>query len=136
MSLILNLSSGLAINRLNAPQRRRRDGASRDSNPHVVEVVRYLSLVGVTVIRRRPLDIRIHIPACLGRPVGVRVAVVIAYPPYFEKQVVGAVVLERLVEVEAEPFVRRGGDARRVAVINLERRFAVVVFGVRVGERR
>jgi hypothetical protein len=100
-----------------------------------VEVVVYLALVGIAVVRRRTLYVRAYVPARRTRPVRIRPAVVVAFPPHLEQQVVGAVVLESRVELEAEPLVRRRGDAAGFAVENLDRRIAVVIVGVRVGER-
>lgn len=100
-----------------------------------MEVVEYLALVGIAAKRRRPLDVRTYVPARVRPPIRIRPAVVVAFPPHLEEQVIRAVVGERLVEVEAEPLVGGRGDATGVAVINLDRRLAVVVVDVRIGQR-
>ena len=95
----------------------------------------HLALIGIAVVRRRPLYVRTYVPARISPPVRIRVAVVVAFPPHLEEQVVGAVVAERRIEIEAEPLIRGGGDAARIPVVNLDRRLAVVVVGVGFGER-
>lgn len=100
-----------------------------------MEVVEYLALVGIAAKRRRPLYVRTYVPARVGPPIRIRPAVVVAFPPHLEEQVVRAVVAERRVKLEAEPLVGRSGDAARVAVVNLDRRIAVVVVDVRIGQR-
>ena len=100
-----------------------------------MEVVEYLALVGIAAKRRRTLNIRTYVPARRPRPVRISVAVVVALPPHLEQQIVRAVVAERLVKLEAEPLVGRSGDAAGIAVVNLNRRLAVVVVGVRFGQR-
>lgn len=100
-----------------------------------MQVVVQLAFVRITVIGRRPFDIRTYVPAGGTRPIAIGPTVVVAFPPHLEQQVVGAVVAERGVELEAEPLIGRGGDVAGLAVEYLYRRLTVVVVGVRIRDR-
>lgn len=70
----------------------------------------------------------------VGAAIGVTAAVRI--PVYLHDQVVRTVVIERSIEVEAEPRVRRGRDVLRALVVDEDGGIAAVVGREVIGEGR
>lgn len=116
------------VQRLHAPQRRRRDArGAADRYPLVVEVAPDVYRTAVVLVREAPGN---------GVGVAISVAAAVRVPLDLHDQVVRAVVVERSIEVEAEPHVRRGRDILRALAVNQYGRIAAVVGGEVTGKGR
>jgi hypothetical protein len=116
------------VQRLHAPQRRRRDArGAADRYALVVEVTPDVHRAAVVLVREA---LRHGIGAAVGVAAAVRI------PVDLHDQVARTVVIERSIEVEAEPHVRRGRDVRRGLAVNQDGRIAVVVGREVIGEGR
>ena len=100
--------------------------------------VRNVPLIRVPALRIAVHDIREAAPAVHGEiPLRIPAAVVVLLPPHLDDEVAPAVVLERRVEIEAEPGIgRNGACGRGVAAVDRDGRVAVVVVDESVGEGR
>jgi hypothetical protein len=116
------------VQRLNAPQRRRRDARGAPYRyTLVVEVALDVYRAAVVLVRE---TLRHGIRPAIG------VAAAVRAPVDLHDQVVRTVVIERSIEVEAEPRVRRGRDVLRALAVNQYGRVAAVVGREVVGEGR